>query len=145
MQDTTGSRRYLCVEIPQDAIILNDRPIDYDQLYAQVIYEIREQNLSYWFSPAETRHIEEMNVKFQRVSDLESMVTTCFRRPEAEEVVIPLQTRDIVYILCKNFPEIKPTQGMAVKVGRLLTALNFERKEINKGTVYYIVPMKKIA
>ncbi len=145
LQDTTGSRRYLCVEIPQDTIILNDPPIDYDQLYAQVLYEIREQKLPYWFTPAETRRIEEMNVKFQRVSDLESMVTTCFRRPEAEEVVIPLQTRDIVYILCKNFPEIRPTQGMNVKVGRLLTALNFERKEINKGTVYYIVPMKKIA
>ncbi len=145
LQDMTGSRRYLCVEIPQDTIILNDREIEYDQLYAQVVYEVREQKLPFWFTPAETRRIEEMNVKFQHVSDLESMVTTCFRRPEAEEVVIPLQTRDIVYILCKNFPEVRPTQGMAVKVGRLLTALNFERKEINKGTVYYIVPMKKSA
>ncbi len=31
------------------------------------------------------------------------VATTNNPRPEAEEVVIPLQTRDIVYILCKNF------------------------------------------
>ena len=145
LQDTTGSRRYLCVEIPQDAIILNDHPIEYDQLYAQVIYEIREQKLPYWFTPAETRRIEEMNVKFQRVSDLESMVTTCFRRPEAGEMVMPLLTRDVVYILCKNFPEIRPTQGMNVKVGRILKALDYEHKASNQGSAYFIVPIKRAA
>ena len=145
LQDTTGSRRYLCVEIPQDAIILNDHPIAYDQLYAQVVYEIREQKLPYWFTPAETRRIEEMNVKFQRVSDLESMVTTCFRRPEAGEMVMPLLTRDVVYILCKNFPEIRPTQGMNVKVGRILKALDYEHKASNQGSAYFIVPIKRAA
>ncbi len=145
LQDTTGSRRYLCVEIPQDAIILNDHPIDYDQLYAQVVYEIREQKFPYWFTPAETRRIEEMNVKFQRVSDLESMLTTCFRRPEAGEMVIPLLTRDVVYILCKNFPELRPTQGMNVKVGRILKALDYEHKASNQGSAYFIVPIKRAA
>ncbi len=145
LQDTTGSRRYLCVEIPQDTIILNDHPIDYDQLYAQVVYEVREQKLPYWFSPAETRRIEEMNVKFQRVSDLESMVTTCFRRPEAGEIAIPLLTRDIVYILCKNYPELRPTQGMNVKVGRILKALDYEHKASNQGSAYFIVPIKRAA
>ena len=145
LQDTTGSRRYLCVEIPQDTIILNDHPIDYDQLYAQVIYEIRKQNLPYWFTPAETRRIEEMNVKFQRVSDLESMLTTCFRRPEAGEMVIPMLTRDVVRILAKNFPEVKQTQGMNVKVGRLLKNLNYEQKDLMQGSAYFIVPVKSAA
>ena len=145
LQDTTGSRRYLCVEIPQDTIILNDREIEYDQLYAQVVYEVCQQKLPYWFSPAETRRIEEMNVKFQRVSDLESMVTTCFRRPEAGEMVFPMLTRDVVYILCKNFPEIRPTQGMNVKVGRILKALDYEHKASNQGSAYFIVPIKHAA
>ena len=145
LQDTTGSRRYLCVEIPQDTIILNDHPIDYDQLYAQVLYEIREQHLSYWFTPAETRRIEEMNVKFQHVNDLESMVTTCFRRPEAEEIALPMLTRDVVNVLAKNFPDLKPNHGTDIKVGMILKHLNFERKECNRGTVYYIVPLTKTA
>ena len=133
------------MEIPQGTIILNDRPIEYDQLYAQVVYEIREQNLPYWFTPAETRRIEEMNVKFQRVSDLESMLTACFRRPDAGELVMPLLTRDVVYILCKNFPEIRPTQGMNVRVGRILKALNYEQKDLMQGSAYFIVPVKRAA
>lgn len=145
LQDKTGSRRYLCVQIPQDAIICNDRPIDYEQLYAQVLYEVREQKLPYWFTPAETRQIEEQNVKFQHVDDLESMLIACFRRPEAEEIVRPLMTSEVVGILTRSFPEMKVTAGMIVKVGRLLSALNFERKVVAKGTVYYIVPMKKSA
>ena len=145
LQDKTGSRRYLCVQIPQDSIICNDRPIDYDQLYAQVLYEVREQKLPYWFTPAEVRQIEEQNLKFQHVDDLESMLTACFRRPEAEEIVCPLMTSEVVGILARNFPEMKVNAGMNVKVGRLLSALNFERKVVSKGTVYYIVPMKKSA
>ena len=145
LQDKTGSRRYLCVQIPQDSIICNDRLIDYEQLYAQVLYEVREQKLPYWFTPAETRQIEAQNVKFQHVDDLESMLTTCFRRPEAEEIVRPLMTNEVVSILSRSFPEMKVTAGMNVKVGRLLSALNFERKVVAKGTVYYIVPMKKSA
>ena len=145
LQDKTGSRRYLCIQIPQDSIICNDRPIDYEQLYAQVLYEVREQKLPYWFTPAETRQIEEQNVKFQHVDDLESMLIACFRHPEAEEIVRPLMTSEVVGILAKNYPEMKVTTGMNVKVGRLLSALNFERKVVAKGTVYYIVPMKKSA
>ena len=145
LQDATGSRRYLCVGIPQDTIILNDLPIEYDQLYAQLVYEVRVQKLPYWFTPAETRRIEEMNVKFQHVTDLESMVIACFRRPESEESVIPILARDVVRILASNFPEIKQTQGMNVKIGRILKAMNFEKKDLVQGSAYYIVPMKSAA
>ena len=145
LQDTTGSRRYLCIEIPQESIILNERPIDYDQLYAQVVYEVREQHLPYWFTPAETRRIEEQNVRFQHVHDLESMLTVCFRRPEAEEKVLPMLTRDVVSVLAKSFPEVKATQGMNVKVGRLLKAMNYEQKDLMQGSAYFIVPVKPAA
>ena len=145
LQDTTGSRRYLCVEIPQDAIILNDHPIAYEQLYAQVVHEVREQHLPYWFTPAETRRIEEMNVKFQRVSDLESMVTTCFRRPEAGEMVIPMLTRDVVRVLAKAFPELKQNHGTIIKVGLLLKAMNYDQKDLAQGSAYFVVPIKKAA
>lgn len=79
LRDRTGSRRYLCFEIPQDAIICNDQPIDYPQLYAQLVYEVRNQQLPYWFSQADIRRIEANNAKYQFVGDLESMVATCFR------------------------------------------------------------------
>ncbi len=53
LHDPTGSRRYLCVEIPHGSIICNELPIEYDQLFAQVVYELRDQHLPYWFTPAE--------------------------------------------------------------------------------------------
>ncbi len=43
---TPGSRRYLCMEISRDSIICNDRSIDYSQLYAQVMYEVRERGMN---------------------------------------------------------------------------------------------------
>ena len=141
LQDPTGSRRYLCVEIPRDSIICNDRPIDYPQLYAQVMYEVREQSLRYWFTPGEVRQIEEHNVRYQHTGDLETMLTACFRRPEANEVVKPMLTREVVSVLARNYPEVKQTQGMNIKVGRMLKAMSFTRKEIEQGTAYFIVPV----
>ena len=73
------------------------------------------------------------------------MLTACFRRPEAGEMVIPILTRDVVYILCKNYPELRPTQGMNVKVGRILKAMDYEQKATNQGSAYFIVPIKRAA
>ena len=39
--------------------------------------------------------------------------------------------------------ELKQSSGMNVKVGRMLKAMNFERKEVNKGTTYYLVPLQQ--
>ena len=46
------------------------------------------------------------------------MLTACFSRPEANE---------------------------AIKVGRMLKTLHYELKEVNQGTVYYIVPIASAA
>lgn len=142
LHDPTGSRRYICIEIPQNSIICNDRSIDYDQLYAQIVYEVREQKLPYWFTPAETRRIEEHNIRYQHTNDLESMLNACFRRPESDEIVKPILTRDIVRILATSYPELNQTQGMTVKVGRILRAMNFAQKDLTQGSAYYLVPLK---
>ena len=145
LQDPTGSRRYLCVQIPQDSIICNERLIDYDQLYAQVVYEVCQQHLPYWFTPAEVQRIEEANIQFQRVNDLESMVSTCFRRPNAGELVKPMLIREVVKTLAGSFPDLKVTHGTAVKIGRVLRAMQFEQKDLEQGSAYYLVPIRNAA
>ena len=87
------------------------------------------------------RQIEEHNVRYQHTGDLETMLTACFRRPEANEVVKPMLTREVVSVLARNYPEVKQTQGMNIKVGRMLKAMSFTRKEIEQGTAYFIVPV----
>ena len=42
LTDATGSRRYICVAIPEGQIIDNSGTIDYNQLYAQLVYEVKE-------------------------------------------------------------------------------------------------------
>ena len=50
LTDPTGSRRYVCIRIPDGHLINNEGDIDYGQLYAQVVYELRELKAPYWFS-----------------------------------------------------------------------------------------------
>ena len=47
LTDVTGSRRFICVRIPEGLYIDNSGEIDYGQLYAQVVYEIRELKAPY--------------------------------------------------------------------------------------------------
>ena len=48
LTDATGSRRYICLTIPEGRFIDNSGNIDYDQLYAQVLHELRELEAPYW-------------------------------------------------------------------------------------------------
>ena len=57
LTDATGSRRYICLSIPQGQMIDNDGEIDYEQLYAQVLYELRVAKVPYWFNNAEVARI----------------------------------------------------------------------------------------
>ena len=53
LTDATGSRRYICLTIPQGHMIDNEGDIDYRQLYAQVVYELRVAKVPYWFNNSE--------------------------------------------------------------------------------------------
>ena len=57
LTDATGSRRYICLTIPEGQFIDNAGDIDYDQLYAQVLYELRELKAPYWFNNDEVARI----------------------------------------------------------------------------------------
>ena len=46
LTDPSGSRRFICIEVT--GVIDTNRPIDYEQLYAQAMYEL-EHGERYWF------------------------------------------------------------------------------------------------
>lgn len=116
-----------------------------DFLYAQVKYEVCNQGQRYWFNQEEVHEIEQHNLQFQHVDDLETMVTTCFRRPEEGEVVKPMLTREVVSMMAKQYPELRTSHSTAIKVGRVLKMLNFEQKNLKQGSCYYVVPMVEAA
>lgn len=145
LKDPTGSRRYICVRIPDNELIDIDAFIDYEQLYAQVLYELKEQGMRYWFTAEENKRIEEINQEFQEIISLEGMVDACFRRPAEGEVVRPIPVNEILEEIRAEFPTFKPTDNMNVRLGKVLKAQNYERKRVTQGSVYYLVSRKAAA
>lgn len=145
LNDPTGSRRYLCIRIPDGELINNDVVINYDQLFAQVVHELQEKQMRYWFTNEETKRIEQLNQGYQRIMSLEGMIDVCFRRPEEGEKVRPLPVNEILQEIVSEFPTLKTSEGINVRLGKVLKAQNFERKRITQGSVYYIVSRRAAA
>ena len=52
-----------------------------EQLYAQVLYEIRELGIPYWFNNGEVARIQQLNLAYMQQKDIAEMVKACFRKP----------------------------------------------------------------
>ena len=62
LTDPSGSRRFICIEVT--GVIDTNRPIDYEQLYAQAMYEL-EHGERYWFDQEEEKIMMENNREFE--------------------------------------------------------------------------------
>jgi len=140
LHDPTGSRRYLCIEIPAGTVINNETPIDYGQLYAQIVEELRRGE-RYWLTAEETRSMERANEPYQSTQDMERMVMNCFRRPAADEVCQPLSMSDIADIVTRQYPFVLPTQSTKVQLGLALSARGFKHDRDKHARYYYVVPL----
>lgn len=82
LTDPTGSRRFLCVELTGP--IDTHTPIEYDQLYAQILQEL-EEGKPYWFSEDEVQQIMESNKQFMHEELSEQLFREYFREPLDDE------------------------------------------------------------
>jgi hypothetical protein len=128
------------IEIPEGAIIDNQTPIGYLQFYAQLLHEVNAGE-RYWLTEEETASLQRANVRYQSTLDMERMVDACFRHPAADEPCRPLPMSDIVDILARQFPFVRPTQGTKVQLGLALTAHGFEQTRDKEARYYYVVPL----
>ena len=140
LHDPTGSRRFLCIEIPYGKLIDNQSPIDYEQLYAQLLCEFRGGE-RYWLTEDETRSLQHANAPYQSTLDMERMVDTCFRHPADDEPCRPLEMSDIVDIVARQYPFVRPTQSTKVQLGIALSARGYEHTRDNQARHYYVVPL----
>ena len=76
LNDATGSRRYLCVEVT--GTIDTESALNYQQLYAQALYEL-EHGEPYYMSREEEQLMEEHNQRFQNTSTAEILLTSYYR------------------------------------------------------------------
>ena len=142
LTDATGSRRYICLNIPKGMLIDNSGDIDYQQLYAQVMHEIQELKAPYWFRNEEVMRIQQLNLNYMQQKDIAEMVQVCFRKPKEGETVRTLNTTEMLRIIKDEYPNIEITMKTKVELGRILVGLNYERKEHSHVAYYKAVPLR---
>ena len=142
LTDATGSRRYICLTIPKGQFIDNAGDIDYEQLYAQVLHEIRELEAPYWFNNEEVARIQQLNLAYMQQKDIAEMVKACFRKPSDGEKVKSLNTTEMLEIIRDQYPNVTVTTKAKVELGRALVSLEYERKDHSHVAYYKAVPLK---
>ena len=136
LTDTTGSRRFLCVEVKGK---INCTCPDYLQLYAQLKEELLNGE-RYWFSSEEEHDIQMNNRMFYKHSPEEDVFFRCFRLPESGEESVLLSPTEIFCRLQKKFPAAF-RGGSPSRMGRILTSMGVEKVRSKYGISYRVVPV----
>jgi len=142
LTDATGSRRYICLKMPKGLFIDNTGDINYDQLYAQVIYELRELNVPYWFSNDEVTRLQELNMDFMEKKEMTELINACFRKPEEGEVAQSLTSTEVLKVIQADFPSVEITQGTKVCLGQAMKELGFSHTSAKNVPHYKVIPLK---
>ena len=142
LTDVTGSRRYLCLTITEGKLIDNTGEIDYDQLYAQVLYELRVKKSPFWFTNDEVIRIQQLNIKYMALKDIADIVEICFLKPKPGEHADSMNCDQLLQIITKEYPSVKSTHGTKVCLGRAMKALGFESTDRGHVPHYKVIPVK---
>ena len=139
LQDATGSRRYLCLTIPKGQLIDNTGDIDYQQLYAQVLYEVQEQKAPYWFNNEEVKRVQELNHDYMMHKDIGQIVQACFRRPKDDEQPKLMDSQQLLMAIQQDYPSVVISHSMKVQLGRAMKELGYERTLHNNIARYKVM------
>ena len=143
LTDVTGSRRYICLTIPDGQLIDNTGDIDYQQLYAQVLYELRELKAPYWFNNDEVNRIQELNLDYMAKKDMMEMIEACFMKPQEGETGKLMSNTEVLGILTKAFPSLKSMAGLSIKLGLAMKKLGFEQSHPHNVAHYRVIQKVK--
>lgn len=139
LTDPSGSRRFICIEVT--GVIDTSRPIDYDQLYAQAMYEL-EHGERYWFDRHDEQIMIEHNREFEQVPPEEQLFYHYFRPAREEEAGEWLSPAEILEEIQRH--SAIPISAKRVSVfGRILQKHGVRSKRVQRGTVYCVVREEK--
>jgi len=136
LTDLSGSRRFICVEVehPIDC----NTPVDYEQLYAQLLHEL-ENGERCWFSKEEETEIQQANRPFYRVTPAEELVSSCFRFAEPGEQGARLMSAAEIYATVKKKNPAALKDCSCTSFARLLAQLG-RRVHTKYGNGYWVEP-----
>ncbi len=141
LSDVTGSRRFICIEIPEGQYIDNSGEINYEQLYAQLMYEVNELKAPYWFTNEQVARIQQLNLDYTDEKDIAEIVEACFRKPNEGEKVKAMNCTQMLELISKEYPSLKKTVSTKVHLGLAMKDLGFEHTERGHIKFYNVVPV----
>ena len=134
LNDPTGSRRYLCIEVEEK---IENTPLEHKQLFAQLKTELANGE-RYWFTGEEEKELMKHNEPYYIQPPMHDVFFQCFRLPEKGEAHQLYTSSNIYSILLKRFPKVM--RGMnAHQFGKTLTLIGAERVHTVNGNVYRVV------
>ena len=139
LNDPTGSRRFICLQVPHGMMIDNERPIDYEQLFAQVMYELDEMQIPYWFTNEEVKRIQVTNLPFFKQDVLNQMVSTCFRIPQKNEGGEWITLDDVLTKLQVPYPMLQNNTSTKIKIGKILKTMGSAFEHTRNGVRYWLI------
>ena len=142
LTDPTGSRRYICLAIPDGQLIDNEGDIDYQQLYAQVLYELRELKAPYWFNNLEVQRIQQLNQNFMEEKDIAEILSACIRKPEEGESAKAMDCKQLLELVQKEYPLVENTRSTKIHIGLAMKEFGYELTKRGNRPYYKVVPLK---
>ena len=137
LTDPSGARRFVCVMVEGDVDFRT--PVDYSQLYAQLLSEIQSGE-RYWPTREQEQQLIQRNMSYQQVSGLGEMLMSILQRPNSEEEGKWMSLKEISALLKKSFKGYKEEAGTFRRIGTFLSRPEYRFKSQHKmtGTVYWV-------
>ena len=145
LTDPTGSRRYICLTIPENQLIDNEGEIDYGQLYAQVLHEIRELKAPYWFNNLEVQRIQQLNQNYMEEKDIAEILNACIRKPEEGEAALPMDCKQLLELVQKEYPLVPNTRSTKIHIGLAMKECGYEMTKRGNRPFYRVIPIRAAA
>lgn len=139
LNDPTGSRRFLCLQVPHGMMIDNERPIDYEQLYAQVMYELDEMHTPYWFTNNEVKRIQETNLPFFKQDVLNKMISIYYGVPQRNEGGEWITLDEVLTRLQTPYPMLQNNPSTRIKIGKVLKTMGSASEHTRNGARYWLI------
>ena len=133
LNDTTGSRRFLCFELEN---IEYQHSVDINLCYAQA-YKLYQSGFRHWFNQEEIKEINANNEQYQIMSPEEELLLTWYEPTTKENANAFLKTTEIAVRL-SIVANININDSTVNKLGKALKKHGFLRMAKNKTYVYAV-------
>lgn len=133
LNDTTGSRRFLCFEVENIQYTHN---IDIHKVYAQAL-KLHKENFRHWFNQEEIKEINQNNEQYQLRSPEEELLLTWFESATKETAQYFLNTTQILQMIT-NRANLNISDASVTKLGKALRKHGYNRIMRNNSYVYAV-------